>query len=93
MRWSRAASDTGAYHVSIEKDAYDLATGKRIPWRKANYSNYSDEDRASIQERCERYSFPFEMVQWSARARSLINMGELGCFLWGHGSRDLAEAA
>jgi hypothetical protein len=81
------------YHVSVEKDGYDLATGKRVPWRKANYSNYSDEECASIQERCERYGFPFEMVQWSARARSLINMGELGCYLWAHGPRDLAEAA
>ena len=81
------------YHVSVERDAYDLATGKLIPWRKANYSNYSDEERASIQERCERYSFPFEMVQWSARARSVINMGELGCFLCWDGPRDLAQAA
>jgi hypothetical protein len=81
------------YHVSVEKDGYDLATGKRVPWRKANYSNYADEERSSIQERCERYGFPFEMVQWSARARSLINMGELGCFLCWEGPRDLAQAA
>jgi hypothetical protein len=81
------------YHVSVERDAFDLATRKRVPWRKANYSNYTAEECASIQARCERYTFPFEMVQWSARARSLINMGELGCFLWAHGERDLAEAA
>jgi hypothetical protein len=81
------------YHVSVEKDCFDLVTRERIPWRKANYSNYSEEDRATIQEKCERYGFPFAMVQWDARARSLINMGELGCFFCWEGPRDLIPQA
>lgn len=83
----------GSYHVGVEQDAYDALTGERIPGRKASYWNLTDEEREFVHAACERYPFPFEMVQWSERARALVNMGELGCFTCWEGGRLIPQAA
>lgn len=84
----------GAYHVGIEQDAYDTLTGQHIPGRKESYWNLTDEERAYVHEKCEQYRFlPFSMVQWSPRARMLVNMGELGCFTAWEGGYMMPEAA
>jgi hypothetical protein len=84
----------GSYHVGIEQDAYDVLTKQHIPSRKQSYWNLTDEERAYARDKCEPYPLPFNAVQWLPRARSLINMGELGCFFCWEGPRDLiAEAA
>jgi len=82
-----------SYHVGIEQDAYDVLTGERVPSRKASFWNLRDDQRAFARAACERYPFPFEMVQWSERARSLVNMGELGCFTCWEGGRLIPQAA
>ena len=83
----------GSYHVGLERDSYDVLTGERIPGRKASFWNLTDDERAFVRAACERYPFPFEMVQWSERARSLVNMGELGCFTCWEGGRLIPQAA
>lgn len=83
----------GSYHVGIENDAYDVLAKKHIPSRKQSYWNLTDEQRAFVREKCEPYPIPFEVVQWLPRARSLINVGELGCFMCWEGPRDLIPKA
>jgi hypothetical protein len=84
----------GSYHVGIEQDAYDILTKRHIPSRKQSYWNLTDEEHAYVRDKCEPYPLPFNVVQWLPRARSLINMGELGCFFCWEGPRGLiAEAA
>jgi hypothetical protein len=70
-----------------------LLTGERIPGRKASFWNLADEEQAFAREACERYPFPFEMVQWSERARALVNMAELGCFTCWEGGCLIPRAA
>ena len=82
-----------SFHISVEQDSYDTLTGDRIPGRKESFWNLSNDQRLFAASSCELYPFPFEMLQWSGRARALVNMGELGCFMCMEGGRLVAEAA